>query len=328
MSAVRAVLCVAEFDDYLHAHAAQQVRALQRLGARVASFDLSAKPGLLARFRGGDRLARLERALDEHTPDLVLVLGGEWLDEDTIDRLRGRVRARWVNWLPHDLREVPAAVALARPYDHIYAIGTDVAAEVADSLGRTVDVLAHAADPSVYRPIRTRDQYRANVVFAGSATPRRERLLAELVEFGLALWGPGWRKTSLRDYCRGEAASTAEYVNACGGASVVVNIHHVVVENDPREAACNQRLFELAAMGMAQVVDERGDLPRYFTPGQEVVVFGEAAALRDQVRRLLEDPTEAERLGAASRARLLQEHTYMHRLEQLLSDQPRPIVLR
>jgi hypothetical protein len=319
----RSVLFIAEFDEAYHAHSAQRRRALERLGAAVSVFNLAAKASLLQRFRAGDLGRRLERCVDEVQPELILVNGNDAIDEAMVDRLRSRARARWINWLPHDLRTISEAIVLARAFDHIYAIGTDVAAEIADRLGRTVDVLAFAADPSVYRPIKTRDQYRANVVFAGAATPRRERLLSELVEFGLAVWGPGWRKTSLRDYCRGEAPSTDEYLKAYAGASVAVNIHHVLVENDPREASCNQRVFELAAIGVAQVVDDRGDLPRYFEAEREVVVFRDSADLRARVRQLVESPADAERLGQASRSRLLHDHTYMHRMRHLLLDQPR-----
>lgn len=322
MTTDRSVLLIAEFDEVRNANTAHRVRALERLGTRVATFDLNAKPGLLERFRAGDLPKRIERMLDEHDPSLVLVLGGRPLDEALVDRLRGRSTARWINWLPDDLRTVTEATALARPYDAIYAIGTDVAAEVAERLGRTVDALSNAADPSVYRPIRTRDQFRANVVFAGTATPRRERLLAELVEFGLAIWGPGWRKTSLRDYCRGEVPGTEQYVHAYAGASVAVNIHHVAVEGDPLEASCNLRLFELASMGLAQVVDDRGDLARHFVPGREVAVFRDGRDLKAVVRELLESPADAERLGAGARARLLHDHTWMHRMRELLLDQP------
>ena len=328
MTTARSVLLIAEVDDVYHAHTTQQSRALERLGAKVTVFDLQSRPSLIERFRAGDLGRRLERTMDETQPDLVLVTGSDQVDEAMIDRLRGRGRARWINWLPHDLRQISEAIALARPFDHIYTIGTDVAAEIADRLGRTVDVLAFAADPSVYRPIKTRDQYRANVVFAGSATPRRERLLSELVEFGLAIWGPGWRKTALRDYCRGEAPSTDEYTKAYGGATVAINIHHALVENDPREASCNQRVFELAALGAAQVVDDRGDIPRCFEAGREVIVFRDAAELRASVRELIETPADAERLGQAARARLLHEHTYMHRMRQLLGDQPMPMPMR
>ncbi len=324
----RSVLMLDEIDDVYHAHATQRRRALERLGAKVTMFDLRARPSLLERFRTGDLGKRLEYTMDEVQPDLVLVNGNNQIDEEMVDRLRARARARWINWLPHDLRQVAEAIVLARSFDHIYAIGTDVAAEVADQLGRTVDVLSFAADPSVYRPVKTRDQYRANVVFAGSATPRRERLLGELVEFGLALWGPGWRKTALRDYCRGEVPSTDEYTKAYGGATVAINIHHALVENDPREASCNQRVFELASLGAAQVVDDRGDLPRCFDEGMEVMVFRDAAELRKIVRELVETPAEAERLGVAARMRLLHEHTYMHRMTQLLGDQPAPLALR
>jgi spore maturation protein CgeB len=317
------VLFIAGLDDVHAANAAHRVRALQRLGVEVAVFDLNARPGLVDRLRSGSPATRIERLLDDFQPHTVLTCYAEALDEDLVDRLRGRSSARWVTWLPDDLRSATAAAALARPYDEIYAVGTDVAAELGERLGRTVQVLSNAADPSVYRPIRTKDQYRANVVFAGQATPRRERLLFELVEFGLAVWGPGWRRTSLKDYCRGELPGTDAYVKAYAGASVAINVHHVAVEGDLPEAMCNMRLFELAAMGLPQVVDDRGDLARYFIPGREVAVYRDGRELRAVVRSLLENPGDAERLGAAARARLLHDHTWMHRMRSFLLDQPR-----
>jgi len=60
--------------------------------------------------------------------------------------------------------------------------------------------------------------------------------------------------------------------------------------------------------------------------GAAAAVFNDAGGLREIVRGLLENLPEAERLGAAARSRLLQDHTYMHRLRQLLLDQPRPII--
>lgn len=323
MTTKRRLMFIAAMDDVHAANAAHRVRALERLDVDVGVFDLNARPGLLERFRAGDLPTRIERMLDEFQPQTVLTTYSTSLDEDLVDRLRGRSAARWVTWLPDDLRTMNAATALARPYDAIYAVGTDVAAELGERLGRTVEVLSNAADPSVYRPIRTKDQYRANVVFAGHATPRRERLLGELVEFGLALWGPGWRKTSLKDYCRGEVTSTESYVNAYAGASVAINIHHVAVEGDLPEAMCNMRLFELAAMGLPQVVDDRGDLARYFAPGREVAVYRDGQELRNVVRSLLENPADADRLGQAARARLLHDHTWMHRMRAFLLDQPR-----
>jgi spore maturation protein CgeB len=155
------------------------------------------------------------------------------------------------------------------------------------------------------------------VVFAGSATPRREALLAQLVEFGLAIWGAGWRRTSLRDYCRGEQVRTDDFVRAYAGASVAVNIHHRL-DDDEVEATCNQRLFEIAAVGVLQVVDYQLDLDRWFVPEEELLVFDTPADLKRTVENALQDLAAAERIATAGRERLLAEHTYMHRMTKIL----------
>jgi glycosyltransferase involved in cell wall biosynthesis len=179
-----------------------------------------------------------------------------------------------------------------------------------------VAYLADGCDPSVCRPMRSRDQFRANVVFAGRATPHRERLLASLAGFGLAVWGPGWRRTLLRDYCRGERLSLGDYVRAYAGATVGLNLHR----DDPALAGegCNRRLFELAAIGVPQVTDECADLTLHFTPGREVLVGSDERQLKELVRAALQDVPSAEAIAAAARRRALSEHTLMHRMAVLL----------
>ena len=313
------ILVVAEFDDALHAHAAQRCRALERLECRVEAFDLSERPGLLGRLTGRDLATRLRKAIPACRADLVLAIGAPALDAQTVRELAAVTSIPWINWFPDDLRTIDSVLERAPAYQQVFAAGTDVAERLADVLRRPVDVIPVAADPSIYRPLRSRDQYRANVVFAGSATPRREELLAGLVEFGLALWGPGWRRTALRDYCRGEVPVTETYVRAYSGASVAINIHHTANGNRHPEATLNQRVFELAAIGLPQIVDRRADLDHYFEAGTHLLVFETAEDLKRLARAALQDFAAAEALGLAARKAVLGAHTYMHRMRDLLT---------
>ncbi len=312
------VLVVAEFDDAHHAHAAQRCRALERLGCRVDAFDLLKRPGILGRFTGSDLRSRLLKAVETSRAGLVLVIGGLDLEPELVLQVSAASGIPWVNWFPEDLRSIDRVIRSASVYQQVYAAGSDVAARLSDALGRAVDTVPLAADPSIYRPIRSRDHYRANVVFAGSATARREALLSGVAEFGLALWGPGWRRTSLRDYCRGEVPSTEDYVRAYGGASVAVNIHHTLAGNGDGERFVNQRAFEVAAIGVPQIVDDRGDLAECFEVGKELLVFRQADELRGLVEAVLQDLSVAGEIGAAGRRAALSRHTYMHRLKIIL----------
>lgn len=308
------ILFISPFDQARHAHAALMLRALERLGCQVSPLDLMAR-GPWWRLRRDRVEDRIQRAVAAGTPEVVLVVGAEHLSALTVHALRQGTPALWVNWIPDTSTSLGACELAASAFDHLFVSGRDFAERLKQSTGCAASLLAPACDPSVYRPLRARDQFRANVVFAGTATPKREALLTELVEFGLALWGPGWRKTSLRDYCRGELVEVQDYVRAYAGASVGINIHHDTEDND----GCNARVFELAAIGTPQVVDDRADLPLHFTVGTELVAFRSAEDLRTAVRELLHEHRVAGEMGQAARRKALASHTYMHRMLSLLS---------
>ncbi|HEU4570357.1 MAG TPA: glycosyltransferase [Gemmatimonadales bacterium] len=308
----RTVVLVGRVDDGAHAHTPLKRRALERLGCAVAMVEPRPR-GLLARFRGGDLVARVGEALRDRRPDLVLVLGADGPAPAAVDELRQVHACPWALWWPSDAGRHPTW-DLVRAVDHTWVTGRDLVGKVPG-----VRFLPHAADPSVHRPLRSRDEFRANVVFAGEATPRREAMVAAVLEFGVAVWGRGWRQTRLRDYCRGEAVSGEDYLRAYAGATVALNIHREGPDGTtPGASGCNARTFELAAMGLAQAVDAREDLPALFTPGEELLVYEDPEGLRALVRELVADHARAEALGQGARRRALGEHTYIHRLTTLL----------
>lgn len=314
------VLLVGAFDDALHAHAALRRRALERLGCRVAAFNLLDHGGLLSRLRRIGVHDRLARAIAHGAPAIVLVLGGQQLGPAAVAALKRESGAVWVNWFCDEQATRATIAQLAPGYDVVFVAGSAVAEELDGPGMPPVAYLPPGCDPSVHRPMRSRDQFRANVVFVGTATPHRERLLSDLVEFGLAIWGPGWRKTKLRDYCRGELLDQSDYVRAYAGASVAVNLQS-------REAAegdlgCNRRLFELAAIGVPQVVEDRPDLHRHFREGSELLVARTPAELKALSAEALHDRAWAEQVAAGARQRALTEHTYMHRMRALLAAVP------
>jgi spore maturation protein CgeB len=311
------VLLVGAFDDAMHAHTALRRRALERLGCRVTCFNLESQGGLLNRLRRIGLHDRMAKALRQTDPEVVLVLEGSQMPPELVAELKRQSQALWVNWFCDERRSRNAISALAAAYDLVFVAGSEVV-ESGETVGLPpLRYLPPGCDPSVHRPMRSRDQFRANVVFAGTATPHRERLLSELVEFGLALWGPGWRRTRLRDYCRGELLEHGDYIRAYAGASVAVNVQ-CSDASESHDPGCNRRLFELAAIGVPQVVEDRPDIHRNFREGSEILVARSTADFKGLLAEALQDRAWSEQVAAGARQRALTEHTYMHRLAALL----------
>jgi spore maturation protein CgeB len=310
------ILLVSRFNDSRFAHAALYQRALERLGSTVTPFNLE-RTGWLDRVTRKDLRLRLEQAIRHAAPDLILITDGEVVREGAVAPLRRGSGARWVHWFPwQEGVEENLSQALTSS-DLVFVAGATRAAHWSRVSGSAVHPLDAGCDPSVHRPLRVRDPFRANVVFAGSASPYREAVLGQLVEFGLAVWGPGWKKTALREYCRGELLSMENYVRAYAGALVGINLHRAE-STAAAPSALNARLFEVAAVGVVQAVEARPDLAGHFAPDDEVLTWHGMEELRDKVRAALADQAMRERMAARARQTALQKHTYMHRMRELL----------
>ncbi len=185
---------------------------------------------------------------------------------------------------------------------------------------RAVHVLYYGADPDVFSPVEVAAQdidalfyghgreYRAEWVEwmirdAADALPEARFAVrgSRLGDLGRAEMLPYLSFSKLREYaCRSR-------INLC----ITRRAHASVF------ASSSSRPFELASMGCCIVANPYLGVETWFEPGKEIVVVHDRGEAIERIGWLLRHDAERRRIGEAARARLLAEHTFRHRAQQL-----------
>jgi spore maturation protein CgeB len=303
------VVLVAAFNPRYHRSGLALAAALGALGCEVRRCE-ERRRGLNA-FIGRPLIARLGALLARARADMVLVFKGATLAPEDVRELRGRFGGRWVNWFPDDPHRIELSLSLAPAYD-VFFTHDSSSVERHRQAGARAHYLTFGCDPSYHRPLDGSRRWCAPLVFVGSRDPVRERVVEAARDLGLTARGPGWP---------GGPVYGDDFVRALSGATVGLNIHqHFGEAGDPASygTGANMRVFELAAVGTPQLCDAKGDIARHFTPDREIALYRSVAELRERARFLLADATARRSLARAARERALAEHTWRHRMEELL----------
>ena len=306
------VVLVAAFNRRYHRSGLALAAALEALGCEVRRCE-ERRRGWNTIF-GRSLATRIAARLRRGPTDVVLVFKGAGLAPADVDELRLRFGARWVNWFPDDPHQLELSRRLAPAYDCFFTHDSSSLARHR-STGARAHYLAFGCDPEYLRPptLSVEARWTAPLVFVGSRDDVREPVLRELTDAGLVAWGPGWPRGPLYG---------DDFVRALAGAKVGVNVHQQFGERgDPARygTGANMRVFELAAVGTPQLSDAKADIARHFTPDREIVLYRSVVELVDRARALLADDALRRRLAAAARERAVREHTWRHRLEELLT---------
>ena len=295
----------------------------------------AAKDQALARLlaEAGRRAAA---AAADFQPELVLALAQAPLTGPALNRLRDQAtEAVLAFWLVEDFRLFPYALETAPAYDAFFHIQAGLIEPALRAVGLDqAHYLPLAADPVFFQPRPDiPPAFRAELSFMGAGYPNRVRLLEGLAaryqpsddRAGLKIFGSGWPSSGRlaeRLFEGGRRVSPRECAFIYAGGRVNLNLHSSLRDEaafDDSGRFVNPRTFEIAAAGGLQIVDPRPLLPPLFIPGREVIVAGSPGDLPGLIDHYLARPEEAAALGRAARARVLKEHTYGHRLEQILA---------
>jgi spore maturation protein CgeB len=303
---------------------------------RQAHRDLPDPPWARSVVWNPDDAADLDRCLEEaRGADLVVKASGVGVHDALLERrvleLRrpGNRIAFWdvdapatLERLAHDPQD-PFRPLVPR-YDHVFTYGGgDPVVRAYRALGARACVpIYNALDPETHHPVPPDPRFDAHLAFLGNRLPDRE---ARVEEFFLRaasvlparrflLGGAGWETKGLPGNVRllGHVGTADHNAFNCTPLAVLNVSRESMARNGYSPAT---RVFEAAGAAACIVTDDWIGLDLFLEPGAEVLPARDGAEVAEVLAGLT--PPRARRVGLAARRRVLAEHTYARRAEEV-----------
>lgn len=221
-------------------------------------------------------------------------------------------------------------------YDLVFTYGGGIpviAAYLALGAKRCVPIY-NGLDPDTHHPVAPDDRFAATLAFLGNRMPDREDRVREFFFQPMAilenrlflLGGSGWE------------ANVPEPPNLRRLGHVYTRDHNafnrtpLAILNISRDSMARYgfspatRVFEAAGAGACLITDAWEGIDLFLEPGKECLVAQNGAEVAQILGSLTAE--EARQIGSAALRRVLQEHTYSHRVRQIEEVLVHPAPLR
>jgi spore maturation protein CgeB len=283
-------------------------------------------------YKSADEIPALLRRAERF--DLVIKHSGvgvfdELLEEKVLEcRSTNTSVAFWDVDAPATLSRVEADPAdafrkLIPEYDFIFTYGGG--APVVDHYQRFGAVNCHpiynALDPETHRPVPADVALACDLLFVGHRLPDRERRVEEFFfraaalapEFQFVLGGEGWVGKQLPANVRWIGhVGTRDHNRMNCSARMVLNINRDSMAGVGFSPPT--RVFEAAGAGACLITDQWAGIERFFAPGKEILVAGNAEEIVAYLRNITS--ARAKEIGVNMRQRALRDHTYTLRAKE------------
>ncbi|WP_159881069.1 CgeB family protein [Paenibacillus puerhi] len=279
---------------------------------------------------------RMEELAGLHRPDIMIVMNGlhvfpaDHLEQ--VDRIRS-MGIRTVIWFADDPYFTNDTADIALRYDTVITHEQSCVPFYEQAGCSNVYYLPLAADTGLFRPKRVPLAYRSDICFIGMAFWNRVRFFDRIAPYlrgrrvfiGGGLWERMSNYRMVQRFVRSGWIPVEESVLYYSGAKLVINLHrgydHDTDNKNARRIpalSINPRTYEISACGTLQLTDLREDLPRYYTPGQELDIFGSPEELIAKINHYLTHDEIRRTIALNGLRRTVQEHSFVSRIDQLL----------
>lgn len=259
----------------------------------------------------------LIRLVKKHKPKLLFAQKAETISPETIDMIKS-LGVITINFYNDLMGEWPVISKIAPHYNFFFNQDHVVLKKLWYELGlKNCFYMNHSAEPLLDPFTNRQDKYPISFIgtYNKEVYPNREKYLEVIKDLGLHIWGNDeWQKTSLRDCFHGRAHGDERF-DIYSKSKIVIDINW---EHFPSEGV-SVRPFEVAGSGACLFVDLiKKDIKDVYEENKEFISFSNVDELRDKVEYYLNHDEERKKIAQAGYNRTVTEHTYDHRISQII----------
>lgn len=281
-------------------------------------------------------LTELIPAIRDHAPDLVITLCGpkSHLPITIVHQIRS-LGFHTAVWFVDDPYAIDNALEVAVAYDTIFTIDSGCIPYYKAHGCKEVFHLPLGTDLDIFKPYPVHPSYSTDVCFIGTGYKNRLDTMQEMLHYlppstRVHLIGHFWEHVDwsrgVRPQLRSKWINFTETPRYFNGAKIVLNLHR---SEDDRYLdknrtgapahSINNRTFDISACQAFQLIDYRADLSTYYEPDKEIVSFQSPKEGAELIMHYLNQQEEREAIAARAIARTQKEHTFLHRVNRLMS---------
>jgi len=208
-------------------------------------------------------------------------------------------------------------------FDAFFTNSKGVIHDLKEMGAKNVHPLYFAADPELFNPVNVNKDI--DISFFGYGSEFREEWMTTMIaepskqlpEANFSIGGMGFGIPLGNAHLIGNLPPYSAIREFCCRSKICLNItrwSHASVY-----ASATTRLFELAAFGACIVSQPYNGIEEWFDVGREIIVTTSKEEVIKNYEWLLSSVDDRQKIGERARQRILKEHTYCHRAEELIS---------
>jgi spore maturation protein CgeB len=274
----------------------------------------------------------------EFRPDIILVIKGDSLFIDTLKTIRKIGSPLIINWYADSIlspNRKEFIYSFMKLYDFFFLIDEiellplGIRKQI-ELINKNVFTLPFAANTEFYRPVELssdeKDEFHAEISFVGTINPVRKKVLEQLANFNLKIWGP--QTSSWGDWLTPDSLLRNAYQKRCVFGSDVVKVYsisdivldiHFLYSLTSEIPNVTTRVYEVPASGGFVLTNNSPQLTKLFRVGEEIISYSNEKEIKKLIEYYLNNPEERKKVSLRGRERVLREHTYLQRLKMMFS---------